>query len=205
MTHEVRVERVWENIVAWCKQYAPATAAVLRPPAGADAIEAAERATGVAWPAELKKWYSLHDGVDWQETDGEFLFGYMPASLEILVSNYRLWRDVWAEIDVGGPSLAELMAKPAGTGAGTYLPCYLPFAMDVCGTCLVLDARGGALAGPIREFDKVEADSFASDPIWPSLTELLEELANSLEHGSAGRRGLSAPTIVLAWKSTQVP
>jgi cell wall assembly regulator SMI1 len=198
--HVKRIKPAWRRITAWCQDHAPETFTALRQPAGVQAIEAAERATGIAWPAELKKWYSLHDGVDPLNWNAALLFGYMPTSLEMLVSTHRMMVDIWTRNmeELTTSSLEELMREPAGSRAGVYLPCYLPFGNDGCGGELVLDARGGAWTGPITGFDKVEAETGES-PEWCSLAELLEDIAESLKTGRETRSGLIRQ-VVLDWR-----
>jgi cell wall assembly regulator SMI1 len=181
-TNDARVEQAWQDIVAWCRQHAPKSAARLRPPAGEQAILDAERATGVTWPSELKCWYRMHDGAEWLDFDAYFFPLSSPLSLDAVVKTHRMMLEVWSElIDLaGGATIDELMAKPAGDWANIFIPAYVPFAVD-CGTeKLVVDTRAGELSGAIRTFDKVEADG---EPEWASLADALEYILAALTQG----------------------
>ncbi|MFJ3308953.1 SMI1/KNR4 family protein [Streptomyces sp. NPDC086549] len=57
-----RTQAAWERIETWLRQYAPASAALLRLPATAEQIAAAEDAIGYRFPPALRAWYQLHDG-----------------------------------------------------------------------------------------------------------------------------------------------
>jgi cell wall assembly regulator SMI1 len=186
-THVDRLEHAWQRIMAWCEQHTPDSVPMLLPPEGQQAIDAAERATGVAWPLELKHWYSLHGGVTWEKFDGPFLLGFMPASLKSLLERHDMFVNAWIDKPArDGRSHTQLMAEPAGTPAGVYLPCYLPVGLSLGDRCLVLDTRGGSLAGPILAFDKTAADR--GDTLrWSSLVDLLEDIAEALEHGRPSR------------------
>lgn len=67
MTEPDDVEQVtgaWERIEQWLVEQAPLTRRMLRPPAGEQAIRAAEDAIGVPFPQELRSLYALHDGIN---------------------------------------------------------------------------------------------------------------------------------------------
>ena len=198
-TQNERVERAWHRITTWCERCAPGTAATLRPSAGEQVVGAAERATGVMWPLELKHWYSLHDGVDFHDSDGEFLLGFMPTSLETLLQRHAWMVKLWADRPTrDNRTRKQLIAEPAGTPAGVYLPCYLPIGALMDASSLVLDARRGTLAGAVREFDETKADGTGAPP-WSSLAELLEDVAGTLEQGRASKNR-QVHRIVLQWK-----
>ncbi|MEU6055100.1 SMI1/KNR4 family protein [Streptomyces xanthochromogenes] len=64
MSEQVLVEGAWGRIEAWLEEHAPATAALLRPPASDADIDAVEESIGVVFPPALRAWYRLHDGTD---------------------------------------------------------------------------------------------------------------------------------------------
>ncbi|MDB4976427.1 MAG: Uncharacterized protein JWN48_4768 [Myxococcaceae bacterium] len=197
--HLARIDRAWDRVVRWCQTHAPQTAALLRPAPSDAEIEDAERATGVAWPLELKRWYKLQGGLGLYEFEAEIFPGFAPVSLEALVESYQRVLEIWFAQDWEGRSIEERMAIPITDWSGTYLPSYLPFAEDGCGNMLLLDARGGLLSGPVREWDKVEADR--AGVRWSSLAELLEDVATALEQQRPAQNGLAPRAVegALEW------
>ncbi|MFE6031365.1 SMI1/KNR4 family protein [Streptomyces niveus] len=59
-----RATAAWERIEQWLGQHAALTWSMLRPPAGEQAIRAAEDEIGVAFPPGLRALYLLHDGIN---------------------------------------------------------------------------------------------------------------------------------------------
>lgn len=92
----------WGRIEAWLQAHAPASAALLRPPAGDADIAAAEAAMGVELPATLAAWYRIHDGVDENRAPSGAvrIAGILPNArsvlpLDELVAEYRLHTRHW--------------------------------------------------------------------------------------------------------------
>ncbi|MFB7191563.1 SMI1/KNR4 family protein [Streptomyces sp. NPDC056230] len=54
----------WKRIEGWLVERAPASAALLRPPASDADVDAVQEAIGVVFPPALRAWYKLHDGID---------------------------------------------------------------------------------------------------------------------------------------------
>ncbi len=191
------VEESWERIVAWCRAHAPATAAVIRPPAEAGRIAETERATGGRWPVDLRDWYRLADGTERTPADCLLPF-YNPLPVEIVAAEWASWQRDQARITAAARSAtAGTMAaalggrpedpydvdrherEPAGTAAGMFLPSFVPIAEDQSGSYLFVDTRPGPLHGCVTEFVKGNADS--DGPRWPSVTAMLTEVADALD------------------------
>ncbi|MCP2313654.1 SMI1/KNR4 family protein [Kitasatospora paracochleata] len=57
------VSSSWQRIDAWPAVHAPATLALLRPPAAADELESAQQSLGVRFSVDLRESLSCHNGV----------------------------------------------------------------------------------------------------------------------------------------------
>ncbi|MEV8318382.1 SMI1/KNR4 family protein [Streptomyces sp. NPDC059900] len=96
MTDDIqRVATAWGRIEAWLQVHAPASAALLRPPASAAAVAAAETAMGLELPATLAAWYRLRDGFDEGHGSGILPSGMAMLPLEQLVDEYQTHTDDW--------------------------------------------------------------------------------------------------------------
>ncbi|MFJ2899094.1 SMI1/KNR4 family protein [Streptomyces sp. NPDC087218] len=112
-TEDREIHHIWNRLVQWLHDNAPASAAALRPSAAAEEIVAAEQAIGVPFPAALRTWLMLNNGVQVADgrldrapvRDGCFLLdGYHPLSTALIphvyqrmmptpgdVNSYRSW------------------------------------------------------------------------------------------------------------------
>lgn len=165
--------------------------------ASAEQIERAMAATGRRWPAELREFFGLVNGIpaeQWvQLLPGDELF-----DLDRVVHERQLELDIW------GPLSEEMGLETdpdaqAGDPTGTFLPEFIPFAGQD-GYLLFVDTRPGDLHGCVSRFDKVDADD--AGPSWRSLSAMLTDLTTSLRTGSTFDHS-SAPTVVegrLIWR-----
>lgn len=118
-----RLTAAWERIETWLQAHAPASAALLRPPASEADIAAAEVAMGVELPATLAAWYRLHDGVDEHRApDAAEVAGILPKGwtmlpLDGLVDEYRTHIQDW-EREAGVLPFAR---RPGDTWSGWYV------------------------------------------------------------------------------------
>ncbi|MFI0372647.1 SMI1/KNR4 family protein [Actinomadura sp. 1N219] len=102
-----RLAAAWSRIETWLRAHAPASAALLRPPAGDADLAAAEAAMGVALPPTLAAWYRIHDGVDEERTlDTAEVAGILPSNktmlpLDKLVAEYRTHTQDWDDREAG--------------------------------------------------------------------------------------------------------
>jgi cell wall assembly regulator SMI1 len=201
------VRESWARIVAWCDQYAPETAAAIRPPAGSAALREVEASTNGRWPEDLRTWYTLMDGT--QRTPAGYLLpGYCPLPLHAVRSHWSMWRDLLdreaaeprddrrdlvlrelggtPESDAVEDEIARVESAPAGSIASMFLSSFIPFAEDQSGSDMFVDTRDGPRSGCVTEFFKGNAD-FAG-PQWASVPAMLADVADSLETGRVIRR-----------------
>ena len=63
------VEDAWQRVVSWCERNAPVTFGQLRLPASESALASAEASFPRRWPDDLRRWYALQDGAEWQSNN----------------------------------------------------------------------------------------------------------------------------------------
>ncbi|RSN66649.1 SMI1/KNR4 family protein [Actinomadura sp. WAC 06369] len=164
-----RLIAAWDRVEAWLRVHAPASAALLRPPAGEADIGAAAAAIGVEFPATLAAWYRIHDGVDEDRTpDAVHVAGILPNGwtmlpLDGLVREYRTHTDEW-EREAG---ILPFARRPGDTWYGWYV-----------------DARKGEPSyGNLGGWAVDAGDApYPSPNGWP-LPDWLTEIAAALEQG----------------------
>ncbi|BAJ26774.1 MULTISPECIES: SMI1/KNR4 family protein [Kitasatospora] len=122
----------WRRIDAWPPRHAPASLALLRPPATPGAPAAAERVLGRPLPAELRESLGCHDGVrEW----ATLLPEQSPLSGAGIAGHWRMCMDVAAEND-------GLAVRPRDDEPWWH-PDWLPWAETADGRAHVLDLRPG--------------------------------------------------------------
>lgn len=211
---------LWNRILQWCAENAPATRAAVLTPLDEDALNTAQRRTGGwNWPEEVLAFFEQCNGLE-RTPAGYILPGYRPMTLDEVVSWWeRLLLDArggklpefssekecytyFAQMaNDPTPGSRNLNADRAGSPAGQFISAWLPIAEDQDGNFLVVDRRRGPKAGCLTEIDKVDVDFEESH--WPSLTALLDAVATSLDTGApvAGSRYMPvASRDRLAWK-----
>ncbi|XVU29567.1 SMI1/KNR4 family protein [Actinoplanes sp. CA-054009] len=183
----------WERVVEWLRRHCPADADEVGPPAGEADLAAAERAVGVALPADLVAWWRSADGVG---HGFRLLPGFAPYSVRDALASRRTWLEVSAPSGDSGA---------AGSAChGVWLPRWLPVAGNGSGDDLFVDLRAGAAFGCVGRFDHEvwEYDG----PRWPGVTAMLAEVAEAL---TAGRTiGYWRPRVVdgrFSWEHTWTP
>ncbi|WP_301125157.1 hypothetical protein [Streptomyces cacaoi] len=110
-----RLATAWARIDTWLGQYAPGTAALLRPGADEERIGAAEEATGRVFPPELAAWYRIHDGMEHRDDGLDCLLPKRTSmlTLEELVRENAFWhRSAYAGVDVDEDEEADLLRLP---------------------------------------------------------------------------------------------
>ncbi|WP_019631198.1 SMI1/KNR4 family protein [Actinomadura atramentaria] len=171
-----RLVAAWGRIESWLRAHAPASGALLRPPAGEADIAAAEAAMGVELPATLAAWYRIHDGVDEDRapSGAARIAGILPSGktmlpLDRVVGEYQMRTREWER----AAGIVPFARTPGDVWYGWYV-----------------DARkGGASYGNLGRWAVDEAD----EPYpWPSrgwpLPDWLVEIAAVLEQGRPMRR-----------------
>lgn len=184
----------WARIVGWCEQHAPEVVRTLRPPAGEEALAAAEAATGCEWPEDLRQWYRLHDGC--REYPYSLLLApWMPLPLEGIVQEARRLAALQADLDRmpwADPHAVERSGRePAGVVAAGFLSTSVPVAVDLQEGTLFVDTRPGRWSGCVTEREGADGRR------WDSVTEMLGEIADVLEGG--GTSGHLRATTVSRW------
>jgi cell wall assembly regulator SMI1 len=164
-----RVNRVWERIEKWLTANAPATAATLAKPASDDDISWMQQQIGVPVPPELIAFLRRHNGTGTNMRDGFSLPPfYLPLSTGLIISEAKM--------------MCEVLQSSGSDGSvgNWWHGQVIPIAIDGGGGNLLLDqrpGRGGRLGDHTEESDMM----FTVYP--PTLTELLEQTATSLETG----------------------
>lgn len=170
------VTEQWGRIEQWLRAHLPEVTII---GASAGSIERAVEATEVTWPQELVDLFGHINGFP-RKAWVQLFPVHELFDLDRVVDERRLELEVWGELDddAGAEPLTESFASEA---AGTFVPELVPFA-GRDGNLLFVDTRPGPLHGCVTEFDKVGADDVG--PRWVSISALLTELADSLEHGT---------------------
>ncbi|SUE27757.1 Uncharacterised protein [Nocardia farcinica] len=172
--------RLHDTIVAGSPD---AWAQLVRPAARPQAEVDAERRTGVEWPAELRGWFSLHDGGG----SADLLPGMTLLGLEQMIDVHAMQCEIWADLAAEDPDLANgrtldaYAQAPASSEVGQFIPQFIPIA-ERDGIMLICDTRPGPLQGCVTEFGKDTADAYP--PTWSSLSAMLADLTNSIATGS---------------------
>ncbi|GAA1143725.1 hypothetical protein GCM10009577_79620 [Streptomyces javensis] len=127
MTDDItRMAEAWARIEAWLCEYAPASAALLRSPAGEEEIAVLEEEIGLRLPPVLRAWYRLHDGAigSWPEDDIEewAVAGWLPMHrtwlrLEEVRRLYLTQVQDWER----EPGLIPIACNPGDGWYGLYL------------------------------------------------------------------------------------
>ncbi|WP_433604840.1 SMI1/KNR4 family protein [Prescottella agglutinans] len=178
---------VWRAYISVLRDVAPVTAAAVRPPRGLlDRQEAEETTT--PWSAELREFYSLHDGMgDVPSTQHSSVGTVLPdlelLGLDALVATHISCREPRHRIDDLGPDWPETIDRQvAGEVAHRFLDPYVPFAQYGTGDFLYVDTRFGDRHGCVRAFGWEVADE--SGPLFASLADYIDSVRHSVEAGT---------------------
>jgi cell wall assembly regulator SMI1 len=161
-----RVAERWAAIETWLATHAPETLGTLRPPAEPVAVEAAERAIGVTFPADLRASLARHDGA----TDGPATFqlagDYQLMRIDDIVPRWRAATDALDHDDRD-----ELIRS------GYWHPRWVPFAKTNSVDMLVVDCRPGPTYGAVGIHQEGDGTHFG---LWADLAALLSDVADAL-------------------------
>ncbi|WP_432825364.1 SMI1/KNR4 family protein [Dactylosporangium sp. CA-092794] len=168
------VGHTWQRITRWLHGHAPATAALIRGPAGAAAVDAVERDVGTPLPADLRAWWACTDG-------------FPPGTVEALIPALHTpltTAAVPAELR-SRLAISSTAAQPHDAEAGRfshgYQPAFVPISTDNCGQVLFVDLRPGPWHGCVSEWDHEQG--FLDAPRWRSVAVMLADIAGALESG----------------------
>ncbi|MGW6275350.1 SMI1/KNR4 family protein [Streptomyces sp. NPDC055060] len=161
------IDSSWLRIENWLCEYAPAAYISLPPATGSDAVRAAERRCGFAFPADLVALLCRHDG------SGQCLLpgNYRLSGADEIADDYLAWigsgrRDVPDELRYWRSS-------------------WLPLAGDGAGGSLFLEVAPGDRHGHIGTHAHGDGSRFDDRPHYTSLQALLSWAAQALSDGSA--------------------
>lgn len=168
------VAESWARIDAWLGANAPAALAQLRPGAAPAALAAAERALGMALPADLAASLACHDGSE--PGSGVLPFRADLLSAEGVVEQWELWNEVSTEEDEG--------EEPWGVVAGQrhWHRLWVPVT-HFQGDLECLDMRPGPGRGRMGLVPHDGPGTFDEAAAWPSLGACLETFADVLTTG----------------------
>jgi cell wall assembly regulator SMI1 len=166
------VEESWTRIVAWLHGSARATAAGLGSCDPFDRAEV-ERVLGRTLPDDLADWWRLAGDA---------------SGAERLIPMEHTPLAVTAALDVRRERLDQHLRRgesivdgEAGEPSRGFQSAFIPIASDGHGRHLFVDLRGGPLYGCVGEWDDV--GSFVDVVSWPSVAEMLSDIADALVHG----------------------
>ncbi|MEV0540941.1 SMI1/KNR4 family protein [Nocardia salmonicida] len=187
------IEESLRRIDSWLAAHAPRTYASLQPPAAPEAISAAAAELGVEFPADLVAYLRHHDGVS--PGEGSFSFpGHQPYTLAEILASSRIHHELW------GSHGEDLPFE------GYWHQDFVTFARTSSADALVVDCRRGESFGAVGQHVESEGTRFGN---WESLAAFSEQIADSLEGGTAMTVGLPyAPVVddgILLWEFTPEP
>ncbi|MFD5450226.1 hypothetical protein [Streptomyces sp. NPDC127100] len=186
----IGVQRAWKRIEAWMSRHAPASHAMLNPPAGPDRIERWEATMGFSLPPALAALHLLHDGSRGYDQDR---FGEHPHAQGPLPAPdddaSRAWEARWAAaLFLPGPGIHTgfawfpldevTMQYPVHQGIEEEFDRLIPFAADTLDASMsgfFLDPRDGQI-GAWGDAGHVEFG-------FGTLVDYVEQIASALDSG----------------------
>lgn len=174
----IPVDESWRRIVTWLARHVPATAAAVRPPAGAEEVHRTVDAVGRPLPADLLAWWAQTDGV--AEADYRVGFQLPPVYMPLPVAGVR---EAFAQLS----RFADVeCCRPDGTHATAagqqwfgFCTATVPIGRDLSGDVLVVDLRDGAAHGCVLSWWAEEG--YAAPAEWASTAAMLADTADRLE------------------------
>lgn len=176
----------WAEIDRWLATYAPASRAVLLPPASAEDVFQLGQAVGVELSGELVQLYALHNGVAQAEADVRAYFypkNYRPLPAQEAIQRHQILSDLLAGAD------DEMVGY-------WWHPLWVPIADHVTADALFIDYRPGPSFGQVGTFDHEDSAKIK----WSSLSDFFASMRKQLEGTEESRY---KPTIVddsLIWR-----
>ena len=180
----------WNGLLNELGERAPVSLAAVRP-GSAEGPIIVERELGIALPAELREWFTLHDGCG-LSFKAMILPSSVPMSPLEAVQDTKMIYEIWSEQE-DQTEFASEDPGPAGTIAYTWLREFVMVGSDGCGGGLFVDVRSGPQQGCVRFWDKTEADDdYGEGPIAPSLAALFRSITASIRDSSSTTFGYHA-------------
>jgi cell wall assembly regulator SMI1 len=162
----------WKRIVDWLGGSAPATAAGLSASSSFD-LDEVERAIGRPLPPDLAEWWRIAG--DASGAERLIPMEHTPLSVADALEARRYRLDLHLR---RGESIVD---GEGGDPSRGFQSAFLPIAADGHGRFLFVDLRGGPLHGCVGEWD--DAGSFVDVVSWPSVAEMLSDVADALVYG----------------------
>ncbi|TCC37039.1 hypothetical protein E0H50_10185 [Kribbella sindirgiensis] len=161
----VSITATWSRLDVWLAQHAPATYAVLAPPA-----TDADLRIDLELPPELIESLRCHNGVTaWANLLPEAL----PSSAAQIAENWQLRMDLAGDFD--GFVAHQPESEPY------WHPAWIPWA-DGDGDLQIIDLRPGPTHGRLGMAAHDGTGDFTAS--WPDLTSYLSDVVDSLHHGT---------------------
>ncbi|MFF8280216.1 SMI1/KNR4 family protein [Streptomyces lateritius] len=143
----------------------------VRAAADKDRIRAVEADIGLAFPAEVRDWWTL-DGVS---ADYWIPGPFAPVDLEEALET----REIWLQVAEEEGDVFDANGEPEPR----FLPSFLPIAMSPGGDGLVIDLRPGDSYGAVLLWDH-ETWVLAA-PLWDSVAAMLGDIATLRDNAGA--------------------
>ncbi len=184
------VEPLWQRIVAFLSEYAPATAREIRPPAPAEQVRRLRDVVGLDLPADLLAWWAVMDGIDdhrdgpWNRAGGLIPDAFVPLSVTRAEEEYARQSRF---PDEGCCTAENTHRKQAGETGFPYCTALIPICIDIGGELLCVDLREGDDHGRVMEWT---AEEGFYPSAWAGVTEILDEIVERLDNYV---RGLEPP------------
>jgi cell wall assembly regulator SMI1 len=180
----------WTAITGWLASNCPEDFAAIGPPASLDAVTAAEQELQRPLPEDLKAWWTLADGVRSGHHISLIPHLNEPLSVRSALAYRRAFlvgyndgyqaRDPEAyirEFTLGSTA-------PAGTipsRTTMWIPPWLPIAANT--SDIFVDLRAGPEYGCVGPFTRLSRNSNIGEPMWGSVGEMLQQIADALLYG----------------------
>ena len=176
------VVEAWQRIVDWLWRATPASHAALLP-TRAGAADLVHHHAGTALPPDLRVYWETVGGTDRSWAAHVFPHGrVLPAEDAVTQALMRL--EVYDDLARDDPDMRiETRRAGAGEPAWSWEREFLPISDDTNGDGLFADLRSGAMHGCIRSWSHEEGA--LHPPLWSGVVAMLEDIAFSLEHGTA--------------------
>jgi cell wall assembly regulator SMI1 len=164
-------------------------------------VRAAEQRFPHAWPEDLRRWYALQNGAAWDSANTP-LPDWRILSLAEMLETSEMFAGFFGGDD--GNVVRDGERDEAGSIAFAFLPSFVPIGDNIAACYLFVDTRPGPAFGCVSDWDRDEGA--LDEPTWPSITAMLEDVADAVRNGRASNGW--APTVVdgeLTWELVQEP
>jgi cell wall assembly regulator SMI1 len=168
------VDESWTRIVAWLDDSGLSASDEKQLDPDAPGLADVERVLDRPLPPDLAEWWRL-SGADTSGLERLIPIEHTPLPIAdaLEARSHRLNQALRH-----GESIVD---GEAGDPSRGFHSAFVPIAFDGHGRYLFVDLRGGPLHGCVGEWD--DAGGFVDVISWPSVAEMLGDIADALEHG----------------------